>query len=167
MRELEREQLGQREAQTYAAAHGNIAALRAYSNSCVICAFKSDAEGEIAGLEREALAQRETQIYFAARGDIAKLTAYVRGCQICAFVSAANTEIQELDEQLNPKVTFQVKSNHPNGVLLSFYSMPGSFTSGRAAGGHTYCATMRPILTLLVVLWARVFATAPLSREVV
>ena len=137
---LEHEELAQREARIYADANRNLASLRAYLNSCNVCVFKFDAESEIARLQREELAQRETQTYFAAQGDIGRLRAYLGNCKICAFRDTALNGIRELEEEAerrNPKVTFEVKSNHPNSVLLSFYSMPGKLRQW-PGGGQSY-----------------------------
>jgi hypothetical protein len=123
----EREESAQREGQTFEAARGNLERRRAYANGCQVCAFRMEAEEEITQIEREELAQRETEMYVAARGDIGRLTLYLRNCSLCTFKDAARTDmqqIQEEEERRNPKVTFQVKSNHPNSVLLSFFSMP-------------------------------------------
>jgi hypothetical protein len=49
--ERQRQLLTDREQRTYNAAHGNLAALKAYVNSCTVCAYIADAQREISQLE--------------------------------------------------------------------------------------------------------------------
>jgi len=138
-RELERLELAAQEERRYSSARGNPHSLRAYVNSCEVCAFKDAAENEIKELERKEAADHERRTYDAARGDIERLNAYVRDCRVCDFETTARNEIRELEEEQrrNPAVTFQIKSNHPNTVALSFRS---STDSSRAwpGGGQVY-----------------------------
>jgi hypothetical protein len=111
--------LAAQEQRTYNSARGNLGLLRAYVNTCRLCAFKSAALDEIKTREEQAAADRERGTYERARGNLDRLRGYLRECRICSFEAAARTEIEDLE---NPKVTFRVKSNHPNAVGVAFYS---------------------------------------------
>ncbi len=119
---FETNELARREENEYRAATSNLAGLLAYINSCQVCAFKVAAENYIQQLERAELAQREQQIYYSARGNADRLKAYLTTCKVCAFGIETGTEIAALEERRNHTTTFQIRSNHPNSVSLSFYS---------------------------------------------
>jgi hypothetical protein len=91
--------LADREQRTYNAARGNLGALRAYVNSCTVCAFQVAARSEIAKLET---ADQEERAYNAARGDKSALQAYVSTCTVCAYASAARSEMSKLDQPVTP-----------------------------------------------------------------
>jgi hypothetical protein len=83
-----------REWQAYYAARGNAVALRAYVNSCSICAYAPDARGEVTRLET---ADQEERTFNAARGNKYALQVYLRTCSICADAPHARSEIAALD----------------------------------------------------------------------
>jgi hypothetical protein len=78
---------------------GTASALRAYLNSCTICAFASPARSEISKLET---ASQEANAYNAARGNQYALQAYINSCTICSYASAARSEIAAI-EAAQPK----------------------------------------------------------------
>jgi hypothetical protein len=79
-----------REQRTYNAARGNLSALRAYVNTCTVCAFEGVAHSEITKLQT---AEQDEGAYNAARGNLSALRAYVNTCTVCAFEAAARSEI--------------------------------------------------------------------------
>ncbi|HEV2302634.1 MAG TPA: adenylate/guanylate cyclase domain-containing protein [Stellaceae bacterium] len=90
----QRSNTAEREAEIYASAKGNLALLRAYVESCTICARREEANAEIAKLET---AEQEERAYASARGNLALLRAYVSTCRICARREEANAEIANLE----------------------------------------------------------------------
>jgi TIR domain-containing protein len=82
------------ERQAYQSAHGNLAALKNYVNSCEACESKSAALGEIRQLEQAA---EEAHSYASARGNLAALRGYVTSCQVCEYKAAAQDEINQLE----------------------------------------------------------------------
>jgi hypothetical protein len=88
--------LTEREQRTYNAARGNLAALRAYVNSCTVCAFQATARSEISKLQT---ADQEERTYSTSRGNKYALQAYINTCTVCAYESAARSEISTLEQQ--------------------------------------------------------------------
>ncbi len=89
----------EREQRVYNAAHGNLAALRAYVNSCTVCTYAPAARSEISKLET---ADQEERTYNAAHGNKYALQAYLNTCTVCAYSGAARGEIASL-EAAEPK----------------------------------------------------------------
>ena len=91
--------LVEREQQAYAAAHGNLSALKSYVNGCTVCSFRAAARDEINKLETM---EQEDRMYYTSRGNKYALQAYLNVCTVCEHQSAARAEIAAL-EAAQPK----------------------------------------------------------------
>lgn len=111
-RQRQRTELADREQRGYSAAKGNLAALRAYVNTCTICAYESDARSEITKLDG---AEQEERTYSAAHGNAYALRAYVAGCKICTFENAARGELENIETTAQEEQSF----NTARGNLYS------------------------------------------------
>jgi serine/threonine protein kinase len=116
-----REEIRREEIQ-YRDARGNLQRLRAYVANCTVCAFKHDAQQQIAWLRdpmpvphrdgqagNADIAQREETQYRNAQGDAQQLLIYTTGCTVCAHKAAALREIDKLEEQARNKDAKQLE----------------------------------------------------------
>jgi len=105
--------LVEREQQAYAAAHGNLSALKSYVNGCTVCSFRAAARDEISKLETT---QQEEQTYNAARGNLSALNSYVNGCTVCSFKTAARDEISKLETTQQEEQTYNGARGNPSAL---------------------------------------------------
>jgi len=103
-------ELAQQEERTYNSARGNIAALRAYTDTCKLCAFDTAVRAEIGRLEAAA---QEEQSYSASRGNLASLRGYVSTCKLCAYEGAARAEIGRLETAEQEERTYSSAPGQP------------------------------------------------------
>lgn len=112
-----------REAEQYRAARGDIDRLRTYLRQCSICAYKSDANGEIDRLGREiqqANTEADRQRYLAASGNIDLLRAYVTDCTVCTYRTQAYNDISRIEEE-NRRVEFTLTNNSSGPLYVTLH----------------------------------------------
>jgi hypothetical protein len=176
-------ELTARERQTYDAARGNVAALRAYVNGCTVCAYEAAARGEIARMQTT---EQEERSYNAARGNREALKAYVGGCSACTHAAAAREEIARLETADREERGYNAARGnrdalqaYVNGCSICAYASPARAEIARLqpppipCGGNTDAQLIRPIELLYravnqgdLDLYAQQWADGATSRDV-
>jgi hypothetical protein len=176
-------ELTARERETYDAARGNVATLRAYVNGCTVCAYESAARAEIARLQ---MADQEEHSYNVARGNRDALKAYVGRCSVCAHVADAREEIARLETADQEERSYNAARGHRdalqayvNGCSVCAYAGAARAEIARLqppaspCGGNTDAQLVRPIQLLYravnqrdLDLYAEQWADGATSRDV-
>jgi hypothetical protein len=176
-------ELTARERETYDAARGNVATLRAYVNGCTVCAYESAARAEITRLQ---MADQEEHGYNVARGNRDALKAYVGNCSVCAHVADAREEIARLETADHEERSYNAARGHRdalqayvNGCSVCAYAGAARAEIARLqppaspCGGNTDAQLVRPIELLYravnqrdLDLYAEQWADGATSRDV-